>query len=294
MRVPNIVWWGSLSPNTQGALWMLCSAFFLSAMSATLKQASLSLNVWQLLLVRSIFALFLLLPALVQGNFCQLRTRVFPLHIMRGCLGTCAFACYFIALSKIELALTVTLGFTRNLFIVIFAIFVLKEIVKWRRITATAIGFSGVLICIQPGSESASLWALLAVGYGFFAASVTIVVKRLTDTESSISVLFYMYCFMGLIAFISAIVNWKPLALMELVMIGRVALFSTAGQMCTVNALRVGETTVVAPFEYTRILYAVIFGFILFGEIAGINTWIGALIIISSTLYISLRNQTNT
>ena len=283
--------WQQLSPNTQGALWMLASACFLSAMAATLKQASLSLNVWQMLLVRSVFALIFLLPVLIRSNFSQIKTEFLPLHLMRGGLGTCAFACYFLALSKMDLAITVTLGFTRNLFIVVFAIVLLHEIVKWRRITATIVGFLGVLICLQPGTDAATPWAIAALGFGFFAASVTIVVKKMTHTESSVTILFYMYSFMGLIALIPASINWQPLNSTELILISMVALFSALGQTCSVNALRVGETTVVTPFEYTRILYAVMFGFFLYGEVIGMSTWIGALLIITSTLYISIRNK---
>lgn len=285
------VFWSLLNPNLRGAVWILAASLFLSAMAATLKVAGQIMSVWEMLLVRSVIALLLLTPALAASRFSAIRTRRGLVHMIRGLMGTCAFSLFFLAVTHIDLTLAVTLGFTRNLFIVLLAAMFLGEVIRMRRTAATVAGFAGVVVCVQPSADTFDPWTLTAIGFALVAAGVTVVVKRLSETESPLTIVFYTYVYMGAVALAPALLNWESPTIHELLLVLLVAIFSTLGQTCMVHGLRAAEATAVTPFEYTRILYAFVFGYLLFGEIPGPSTWIGGSIIIGSTLYIAYRNR---
>jgi drug/metabolite transporter (DMT)-like permease len=282
--------WADISPNARGALWILAAALLLSAMAATLKFSGRFMSVWELLLIRSFFALGILLPALARGGFTAARTARPLGHLARGVLGTCAFSLFYLAVTHLELTLVVTLGFTRNLFVVVLAALLLGEAIRLRRTAATLAGFVGVVICTRPESGAFDPWTLAAVGFALVTACVTIVVKKLTATESPLTIVFYTYVYMAAVAVVPAWMTWSTPSATDLLLVALVALFSTLGQTCMVHGLRAAETTAVTPFEYTRILYAFAFGYFLFGEVPAASTWVGGSVIIASTLYIAFRN----
>lgn len=273
----------------RGAVWILLASLFLSAMAATLKFAGEVMSVFELLLIRSVLALMLLLPALAAGRFAAVRTRRPMAHLGRSLLGACGFSLFFLTVQHIDLTLATTLGFTRNLFVVVLAALFLGEIIRLRRTSATLIGFLGVLVCVRPTGDTFDPWVLGGIGFALIAAFVTVTVKQLTKTEAPLTIIFYTYVYMGLAAVVPALATWQTPTGYELLLVLGVALFSTLGQACMVHGLRAGEATAVTPFEYTRILYAFILGYVLFGEIPTASTWFGAAIIIGSTGYIAYR-----
>lgn len=281
--------WEALPPNVRGALWILLASLFLSAMAATLKAIGQFMSIWQLLLLRSVLALVLLVPALAAGRFRAVRTRRPLSHFTRAMMGTLGFSLFFLTVSHIELTLAVTLGFTRNLFLVVLAAVFLGEVIRLPRTAATVVGFIGVVICVQPTADTFEPWTFGALAFALVTAGVTVAVKKLAETEAPLTIMFYTYVYMGAAALVPALFVWQTPSWHELMLVLLVALFSTLGQTCMVHGLRAGEATAVAPFEYTRILYAFGLGYVLFGEIPDPATWLGGAIIIASTLYIAYR-----
>lgn len=260
-------------------------------MAATLKVAGQVMSVWEMLVLRSVIALVLLTPALMASRFHAVRTRRPLGHLARGLMGTCAFSLFFLAVTHIDLTLAVTLGFTRNLFIVVLAVLFLDEVIRTRRTVATIIGFVGVIVCVQPSPGSFEPWSLTAIGFALVAAGVTVTVKRLSETEPPLTIIFYTYVYMGAAAVVPALIQWKTPSIYDWLLVFMVAILSTLGQTCMVHGLRAADATAVTPFEYTRILYAFAFGFLFFGEVPQPATWLGGSIIIASTLYIAYRNH---
>ncbi len=283
--------WGRLAPNTRGAVWMLLASLFLSAMAATLKSAAQLMTVWEMLLLRSLIALALLFPALASSRFAAVRTRRPLGHLVRALLGACGFSLFFLTVRHIDLTLTITLGFTRNLFVVVLAALFLGEVIRLRRTTATLVGFLGVIVCMQPTADAFDPWVLGGIGSALVAAFVTVAIKQLTRTEAPLTIVFYTYVYMAAAALVPATLTWHTPSPFGLFLVLLVALFSILGQTCMVHGLRAGEATAVMPFEYTRILYAFAFGYILFGELPSASTWAGGTIIIASTGYIAYRSR---
>ena len=151
------------------------------------------------------------------------------------------------------------------------------------------VGFAGVLICLQPGTAEFDPWTLCALAFALVTAIIATLVKRMTFTESPLTIVAWTYVLMGALSLIPALVVWRAPSIDEMVLIAILGVGSTLGQTAVVHGLRAGEVTVVAPFDYTRLLFAAWFGYLFFAEIPGISTWIGSVVIVASTLYITFR-----
>ena len=282
--------WATLPANTRGALWILAAALGFSGMTVCLKLLSKTMPVWEMVVLRAAFSILVISPALVRTGPTVLRTRRLKTHLFRSLLGMGGLVGMYIALAHLDLALVTTLGFTRTLFVIILAVLFLGEVIRWRRTAATIVGFAGIIVCVQPG-DSFDPWTLAGLGAALFAAGVMTLVKRLTSTESPLTILLWTYLLMGGIALLPALFVWRTPTVPELLIIALMGVFSTWGQTCMVHGLRAGEATAVAPFEYTRLLYAALLGFLIFGETPNSSTWYGGILIIGSTLYIALREH---
>ncbi|MFT5116228.1 MAG: drug/metabolite transporter (DMT)-like permease [Parasphingorhabdus sp.] len=284
-------YWNNIPQNIRGVLWILASSFFLSLMMVALKYASNVMNFWELLFIRSLYAIVFILPIVFRQGITSIYTQRPAFHLLRGALGGCSFISFFLAIIHLDLTLATTLGFSRSLFVIIFAIVFLGEIVGWRRSLATIVGFAGVVVCLNPGTDSFNPWMFSALLFAFFAALAMITVKSLTRTENPLAIVLYTYISVGLLTAGPALYYWQTPTFYELFLVAIIAIFSTLGQACLVQGLKAGETTVVAPFEYSRILYASLFGYYLFNEIPTISTALGATLIVASSLYIAVRES---
>ena len=261
----------------------------LAGMSVAVKYLSQTMSVWELLVLRAVFALTILSPALLRIGPRVLHTKRLGLHVLRSSFGLFGIVSMFFALKHLDLALVTTLGFARILFMIICAVLFLGEVIRWRRSLATVVGFVGVVVCMRPGAGDFDPWTFMALGTALMGAGVTTTIKRLTSTEGPMTITSYSYLMMGGVALVPALFVWHAPSPEELIAVVAMAAFSTMGQTCVVYALRAGEVTAVTPFEYSRLLWAVAFGYLLFAEVPAASTWMGGAIIVASTLYIALR-----
>lgn len=261
----------------------------LAGMSVSVKFLSQSMSVWELLVLRAAFALMILSPALLRAGPRVLRTTRLGLHALRALFGFFGILALFFALKHLDLALVTTLGFARILFMIVCAVLFLGETIRWRRTLATVTGFIGVVVCLRPGADDFDPWTLAALCMALMGAGVTTAIKRLTSTEAPLTITTYAYLIMGAAAVVPAMFAWRAPSTVELLAVVAMAACSTMGQTCVVYALRAGDVTAITPFEYSRLLWALAFGYLLFAEVPAASTWGGGAIIIASTLYIGLR-----
>ncbi|MGI9335893.1 MAG: DMT family transporter, partial [Gammaproteobacteria bacterium] len=266
-------------------MWVLLAALAFSGMAVCIKLLGGAMSVWELVLLRSALALVLLTPAFVRAGPRVFMTRRLGTHFVRSCAGMGALVSFFLALTHLDLALATALGFTRALFVIVLAVLLLGEIVRWRRSLATMVGFAGVVVCVNPGAGTFDPWTLSALTFALFGAGVTVFVKRLTSTEAPLAIVFWTYIIMGSLAAAPAVLTWRTPTFTELAIVLLMSLASAAGQTAMVHGLRAGEATAVTPFEYSRLIYAALLGYFMFGEMPDRSTWIGAAIIVASTLY---------
>jgi drug/metabolite transporter (DMT)-like permease len=281
--------WSALPGNVRGAAWILLSCLFISAMAATVKLLGERLDSLQLSFFRALFGLLSVLPIVAWGRFEAVRTARLGTHISRGLLGATGMVCGFYAITHLSLAEATAIGFTKPLFMVVLAGFLLGEVVRARRWSATAIGFLGVLIMVRPGGDAIEWAALVALVGAFAAACVSLLIKRLSATEAPLTILFWLGVVTALMTLPPALAVWRQPTLMELAAMGMVAVLASLAQVCMIRGFKVGEASALAPFDYARLPLAAAFGFALFGEVPDVMTVTGAALIVASTLYIAHR-----
>lgn len=282
-------WWHGLPKNVHAALWIALGGFLLVCMSSLVKELGKELHVFQIVFIRCLFGTIFILPVMLNQGIESFKTRRPWLHCVRVCLGMTAMFCVFYALTNMALAKAVAIVFSRPLFTVLLAIPLLGEIVGWRRATATAVGFLGVLVMVKPGTPDFEPVALVAVMGAMFAGSVIIAIKKLSATESVRSIVFWFSGGGTLIALVPAVIMWQTPSAEAWFMLVAVGLFGVTGQMAATRGFSLGEASAVAAFDYLRLIYAGIFGIVLFAEIPDLWAVSGATIIIGSTIYIARR-----
>jgi drug/metabolite transporter (DMT)-like permease len=272
----------------------LLTALLLAVMFALVKLASTrGVNVVESLFYRQCGSALCATGLVAAGpGFDKLRTRRVWAHVGRMALGLAAMALNFMAFILLPLAEATTIGFSVPIFSVVLAALLLGEPTgKWRW-GAVAAGFAGVLLIVQPGSGGVPLLgASVALVAALLTASVTIVIRRLGATERAATTVFWF-----------AVSSLVPLGILMLhfagahdgvtwLILGGLALAGGLAQLTLTGALRLAPVALVMPMDYTSLLWAVLLGASIFGELPSPWTWIGAPIIIASGLVIVWREH---
>jgi drug/metabolite transporter (DMT)-like permease len=282
--------WRALSANGRGAVFLLGVAVFFAVNSAIIKaMAAGGLHPFQITLARLAIGFLAILPFVWRAGLGSLRTRHPGIHVLRGIAGSIAMICGVAALAHVSLADFTAISFAQPLFLVILAVFVLGEVVGWRRWSATAAGFLGVLIMTRPGSGAFEPAALLALVMALGIAVAVVLVKRLPEGETQVSMLFYFSVTALVLCTPPALAVWRAPSGAEAVGLVLFGLTGIATQALMVAAYRSGEASFLAPFDYTRIVVAGLLGYLVFAEVPDLWTLAGAAVIVASTLYIARR-----
>jgi drug/metabolite transporter (DMT)-like permease len=283
-------WWATLPSNARGSLWVALAVFLLTIMMALIKLLGERLPVVQILFVRQLVMLGFLTPVLRRNFPKALKTKRPGLHALRVVAATVAMLAGFEALVHLPLANATAISFAKALFVTVLATLLLREVVGPRRWAATAVGFVGVLIVVQPSAAGVDAYALLALVSALAVAIVQIALRVLTRTERSVTIMAYQAISLIVLLVPATVWWWVTPTPLEWLLLGAVGLFATLGQWCNVTGFRAGEAAAVAPMDYTRILFASAIGFVVFQETPGLATFAGAALIIAATLYTLQRN----
>ena len=276
----------ALSANVRGMLWMLVGAFSFTVMSALMKQLSGTLPITVVVFFRMFFAVLFFLPWIVRTRFAGLRTRRMGLHLLRSLLGALAMVSFVYALSRLILADTIALAHTTPLWMIIIAIPLLGEVAGVRRALATGLGFFGVLAIVRPHLEFEPA-SLVALACAFFTSLAMIAVKKLSTTDPPMTIAFYFNFFGSLYAAVPAAMTWQlPSALDWVILLGT-GLTGMIGHVCSTRAYAIGQATVVAPADFSRMPLAVLLGFVFFSELPDAWSVAGIVMIILAMFYIS-------
>ena len=281
--------WQLLPVNTRGAVWVLIAAAGFSGMAALVKLLGQTLDPFQIAFIRCVVGLVVLTPLVVRAGPEILVTRSWKLHAGRGIAGVTAIGCGFYALAHLPLATATAITFTKPLFMIIVAVLLLGEVVRWRRWTATVVGFAGVLIMVRPGGGTFDPAMVVALVQALAIAIAVALVKKLPTTERNLTVLAYFAIISTTVMAVPAAIVWQPMT-GELVLVAiAMGLLGVGAQAAIVQGYRIGEATAVAPFDYSRLLFATLFGLVLFTEVPDLWTFAGAAVIVVSTVYIARR-----
>jgi drug/metabolite transporter (DMT)-like permease len=282
--------WERLPLAVRGALLMVIGCLLFSIMGALVKLLGQRLDSFQIAFFRCFFGFFAILPFVLTKKAHQaFRTTHLSGHFLRGAIGVAAMVGGFYATTRLPLTDSTAISFTAPLFMILTAILLLGEKVKWRRGLATVAGFTGVLVMVRPDSGTLDIAAMVGLFAAFLVALSTTLIKRLSATEEALTILVYFGLFSSILTAAPAYFVWRPLTPDELVLLGLVGVLGAVGQFCQVRAYAAGELMAIAPIDYSRLIFAGIMGFLLFAELPDRYTLVGATIIVGSTLYIAYR-----
>jgi len=287
--------WRALPGNARGGLLMLISAFSFAIMATLVKTLGQTLPTVEMVFFRFGLQALVLLPLAVvalRGNSRALATGRPMLHGLRLGLGSLAMFAGFYALAHLPLATALSISFSRALFLTVLAVIVLRETVGPHRWGAVFVGFLGVLVILRPWAGGAVDPAMLAaLASAAAVAGMSICVRLLSDTEGNLVMMFYPGLFAAALFAGPALTVWVMPDALTLGLLVAMSASGGFGQFMLISAYRHAEPSSVAPMNYTQLLWAAVFGFILFGELPDAATWAGAGLILSAALYTLHRER---
>ncbi|OLP49933.1 DMT family transporter [Allorhizobium taibaishanense] len=246
----------------------------------------------QVVVVRSMAALLILLPFLVRGGLAPVLSVERPwMQLARVVCSTVEIIAFYYAVSYLPLADVMTYWLAAPIYVAAAAPFLLGETIGWRRITAIVIGFAGVIVTLEPSRAMFSAPALISIIGSAAFAFMMLSGRSLRATPDKLLVLFQAAAaLLGGLFF--APFDWVPIAsATDLVMLGLLGIVAMAAHMLVNRALKISDAAAVAPLQYTLLLWAVLFGWLFFGDLPRTSMVIGAALIIGSGLFIFFREK---
>ena len=219
----------------------------------------------------------------------RLRMNKPNLFFLRALINVGGMFAGFTALTLIPLAQVTALSLTGPLFVTIGAVMFLGEVIRARRIAGIIVGFFGTLIILQPGFTEISFGAMMALASTLSIAMASLIVKKLTATETPEAIVTWMVVMQSPLALIPAISVWQWPTLEAWVYLWAMALTATIAHLCFTRAFRLVDITALQPLEFIKLPFAVFLAWIVFAEWPGLWTWIGGTVIFASTVYITQR-----
>jgi drug/metabolite transporter (DMT)-like permease len=270
---------------------LMCTAVVLFTVSSTMvKLLGDGYPVSQIVFFRCLLAFLPLYVAMRRsGGWQSLRTKRPGAHLFRVVVGGFALFIGFYALTLMPLANYFAFTYAAPLFATMLSIPILGEQVGVRRWSAVAVGFAGVLIMLQPGMQTFDTTAIVALAAAFTYALAIIAVRNLARTESSASAVFYFTLTGLLLASVVLPFEWRTPTPREWALLLGLGLVSGVGQLIMTDAYRLAPPAVIAPFDYTSMIWALAFGYALFGDFPEPTVLIGAAVVIASGVYIIYR-----
>ncbi|MBL8834537.1 MAG: DMT family transporter [Rhodospirillales bacterium] len=275
--------------NLEGALWMIASGIVFSAQNAIVKQLGTRLDSFEIAFFRCVFGLAVVLPFVLRGGTGLFLTGRPGLHVVRALVGVSGMFCGMYAVTRLPLADATAISFAKPLFAVLLAATFLGESVGWRRWSATAAGFVGVVVIVRPGTEMFDFAHVAALLGAFLIADVIVLVKKLQGSERNATIMAYFGIVTSIASAIPAYFVWLTPTWGELALMACIGASASTGQWMALKAYRAAEASAVVPFDYTRLVFAILYGWLFFAEIPDRWTLAGSAILIGATLYIAYR-----
>jgi len=273
--------------------WMLAAVACFSVMDAGMKLLSAHYPPLQVTMLRGAASLpFVLVWVLATAGARSIVPVRWGLHLLRGALGMAMIGCFVYALRRMPLSTAYTIYFVAPLLVAALSVPLLGERVGPRRWTAIGIGLLGVVVVLRPGADGIvsfpGLMVLLAAT-AYAVAAVTVSLLTRTDTPQSMVVWFLLIMAVG--AGVAAIPGWVPLRWDHAALILGMGLAGALGQVALTQAFLRGEASLVAPLEYTGLVWVIGWDWLLWRALPDAVTWTGAAIIVASGLYLLRRER---
>ena len=272
-------------------LLMIGAVFCFASMDATakylMKEIGPAQTIWARYTVQAVLVSVFILPKInVYG-----RTNYPKLQFLRSVALMMATTLFFFSFSRLGLAEASAIFNISPVLITLGAFLFLREQIGPRRLIGIIVSLLGALIIIRPGTGVFSIYALLPLGAAIFYSTYSLATRFVGTDESPWTSLFYSAIFGAICYSIYIAFYWNPMSSNAILLTIIIGLFGTAGHICLIRALTLGEASLVAPFIYINLLFTTTWGFVLFGNLPDFWTIVGALIIVAAGIYVWARDR---
>jgi drug/metabolite transporter (DMT)-like permease len=282
---------GAMDAVTRGVFLFSVGSLTNVVMATLVKHLGSRLPSMEILFFRSFIGLLFVLPVLARDPLEPFRTKRPGMHFVRGATGALGNACFFWTLTHMLLADAMALQFSRPLFMIPLALLLLGEVAGWRRIVVTLIGFVGILFYARPFTSGFDPGAFVGALGALSGGLVLIWIKRLARSEPTRVIMFYYAFWNAAFALIPAMLLWVTPNLTELALLIMIGFLGISGQTLMTQGITLAEATVLVPLDYSRIVYSAVLGYLLFGELPGVWSFVGMALIVGSSLYLVLTEK---
>ena len=251
-------------------------------------------NSFQTVFCRLFFAFVVLLPLVLHSGIGKVVTTQLKTYIFRSISGIIAMWMWFYAVTLIPIGEQTALSFLAPLFTTMGAAVFLGETVRMRRWLAIMVGFIGALIIIRPGIIDLTLGHFVAIATALAFGCSTLIIKHLTRKDDPLVIVFISHLIMMPLALLPALYVWEWPSYNVWLILMATGPVAVIGHVTMAKAYKLADASFVAGVDYARLPFAVLFGWVLFGELSDIWTWIGASIIFGSSFYVIRREMNET
>ena len=277
---------GGVSPVQLGFGLMLADMFLFALNDAIGKLLVATYSVGQVLLIRSAFAALVLLPFVWRMGVPRLVGVARPrLQALRVLFSTAEVFCFYWAVQFLALADVMTYWLAAPICVAVLSPFILHEGLTWRRWAAIAVGFGGVLVALSP-TGAGELWPTVVAMVGTFCFAMMLVTARFLRGTPDVALVFWQTAGAGLAGLVLSVFDWTPPSGPDFALLGLLGVVAMLAHVCVTRALKLADAALVSPLQYTLLPWAVLFGWLMFGDVPGAATLLGGAIIIGSGLYL--------
>ncbi|MDB5873040.1 MAG: putative transporter [Ramlibacter sp.] len=279
-----------LDPVLRGLLWSSAAGLIFVTLNTVMRGLALQLSPFQTQFLRYLFGLAVMLPLIARAGVAAYRPRNIGGQFVRGAIHTFGLALWFAAIPHITLADTTAIGFTGPIFIMIGATLVFGEKMRWERWLAAAIGFAGVLIVVAPKlTGSAGGYSLLMLASSPVFAASFLVTKGLTRYERPAVIVVWQSITVMLISMPLALANWHAPTAGQWLTFLLCGLLGSSGHYCLTRSFAIADISATQSVKFLDLVWASLFGWLVFADIPSRSTLIGGVVICASTIWIARR-----
>ena len=280
-----------LSKNQLGFFYMFISVCAFSLMDVIVKWSD-DYPVGQVLFFRGFCGIIPILFLIPKERFFDFyKTERPALHIKRCLAGLIAIVSIFVALRNLPLATVVSISFASPIFTTIFSIFLLKEKVGFYRWLAVFVGFIGIIIISEPGFSSLNIYYIYPIIFCLGLSYVAIAIRKLSSTEPVWLISFFFSFSILIFSFFSLYQQWIMPSFIDLILLSSIGILGGIANLWLSQSYKYSEVSLVSPLKYLALVFAIIFGYLVWDEIPTIKTLMGALLVILSSFIIFRREM---
>lgn len=283
----------NLSVRLQGILWFLLSCLCFAVMSVQIKHlSSLGAGSFSMMFMRLVFAVIIMLPfAWKRKRAGKLRLGNRKSFLGRSLLGFVGMVLMFYSVILMPVNSFVALSFMVPIFASIGAVIFLNEKMGWHRWGAVFVGFVGMVVIVQPEQMHLDVGFVVCMLFCLNTAAVLVIVKRLSASEDTFSMMFYLHLWMGYMSLPFIFFHYSEVNLQTIPWGIAIAMVSIVAHYGLVKSYTLVDLTLTAPFEFSRIIMAGFLAYVFLGEVPATEAYLGSAIILASTVYILHREK---